>query len=138
MPLHVTGLCPLIQVHDMPEAMRFYCELLGFSVVDRSPEVETPEGRFSHWARLRLGGAELMLNTAHDAGERPPGRDAARQAAHGDTVLYFGCSDVDGAYETLRAKGLRVKPPRVAPYGMKQLAVRDPDGYQLCFQAEAV
>jgi hypothetical protein len=27
-----------------------------------------------------------------------------------------------------------VKEPKVAPYGMKQLYVRDPDGYNLCFQ----
>jgi uncharacterized glyoxalase superfamily protein PhnB len=41
---------------------------------------------------------------------------------------------VDGAYEHLRSKGLEVKPPKVAPYGMKQLNVSDPDGYALCFQ----
>jgi glyoxylase I family protein len=27
-----------------------------------------------------------------------------------------------------------VNEPKVAPYGMKQLYVRDPDGYGLCFQ----
>lgn len=122
----------------MPEAIRFYCEALGFAIVGRSPEIEAPEGRFFHWAWLRLGGADLMLNTAYDEGERPAERDAARQAAHGDTGLYFGCPDVDAAYEILRAKGLAVEPPRVARYGMKQLWVRDPDGYQLCFQAESL
>ena len=30
--------------------------------------------------------------------------------------------------------GVNVKEPRVAPYGMKQLYVTDPDGYVLCFQ----
>ena len=28
--------------------------------------------------------------------------------------------------------------PRVAPYGMKQLYLSDPDGYNLCFQWRAV
>jgi glyoxylase I family protein len=27
-----------------------------------------------------------------------------------------------------------VKPPLVAPYGMKQLNLSDPDGYALCLQ----
>ena len=27
-----------------------------------------------------------------------------------------------------------VKEPKVAPYGMKQLYLTDPDGYLLCFQ----
>lgn len=138
MTLQVTGLCPLISVYDMPEAIRFYCEGLGFEFVEHSPEVDAPEGRYFHWCWLRLGGAELMLNTAYDEGERPAARDAAREAAHGDTCLYLGCPDVDAAYETLRANGLAVKPPKVAPYGMKQLMVRDPDGYLLCFQARAV
>ena len=136
MGLQVTGLCPLIQVFDMIEAVRFYCGGLGFEVVQASPEVETPEGRFSHWCWLRLGGADLMLNTAYDSGERPATRDAARQAAHDDTGLYFGCPDIDAAYEALRSRGIEAEPPRVAPYGMKQFWVRDPDGYLLCFQAK--
>jgi uncharacterized glyoxalase superfamily protein PhnB len=55
-------------------------------------------------------------------------------AAHNDTALFFGCEDLDGAYRHLRAHGLSVKEPAVAPYGMKQLYVTDPDGYGLCFQ----
>jgi hypothetical protein len=30
-----------------------------------------------------------------------------------------------------------VSKPNVAPYGMKQMSLRDPDGYGLCFQWEA-
>jgi uncharacterized glyoxalase superfamily protein PhnB len=41
---------------------------------------------------------------------------------------------VDGAYQHLRAHGVEVEEPKVAPYGMKQLYVKDPDGYNLCFQ----
>jgi glyoxylase I family protein len=64
----------------------------------------------------------------------PAAPDTARIAAHGDTTLYFGCPDVDAAYRHLRAQGVAVKEPKIAPYGMKQLYVRDPDGYLLCFQ----
>jgi uncharacterized glyoxalase superfamily protein PhnB len=57
--------------------------------------------------------------------------------AHDDASLYFGCPDVDGAYHHLRGKGVAVKPPHVAHYGMKQLYVKDPDGFVLCFQWRA-
>ena len=30
--------------------------------------------------------------------------------------------------------GLNVNEPKVAPYGMRQLWFKDPDGYGLCFQ----
>ena len=137
MTLQLSGLTPLIQVYDMPEAIRFYCDGLGFELASASEEVEAPEGRYFHWAWLRLGELDLMLNTAYDAGKRPAERDRSRQAAHRDTGLFFACPDVDGAAAELRGRGLEVDGPRTAPYGMRQLWLRDPDGYQLCFQARA-
>jgi catechol 2,3-dioxygenase-like lactoylglutathione lyase family enzyme len=125
----------LLQVFDMNEAVAFYRDRLGFEIVSDSGAVDTPEGRFFHWAWLRLGGADLMLNTAYDEGKRPPARDPARQAAHGDVCIYFACPDVDGVAAELRASGIDFEGPRDAPYGMRQLWLNDPDGYQLCFQA---
>jgi glyoxylase I family protein len=55
-----------------------------------------------------------MLNTAYDHGERPAEPDPARVAAHRDTAIYFGCSDVDAAYRHLRERNISVKPPEVA------------------------
>jgi glyoxylase I family protein len=128
----VRGVAPLLQVFDMPTSVRFYRDQLGFEIVHTSPVL----GQDSfHWVLLRLGGAELMLNTSYESNEeRPSEREVARTAAHGDTVLYFGCPDVDGAYEELRGKGVKVSRPVVASYGMKQMNVSDPDGYSLCFQ----
>ena len=37
------GLTPLISVFDMPRALAFYRDVLGFAVVSASPEVETAE-----------------------------------------------------------------------------------------------
>ncbi len=135
MAFTLTAVVALIQVFDMPEALRFYCDVLGFAVVDASPTVEVPEGRFSHWVWLRRDAADLMLNTAYDAAERPPARDAAREAAHGDTGLFIGCADLDAVFARLQLHGVAAEPPRVAPYGMRQLFVRDPDGYSLCLQS---
>jgi len=75
-----------------------------------------------------------MLNTAYEKDRRPPGPDPARIAAHDDTCLYFGCPDVDAAYVYLSGRGLALKEPEIAHYGMKQLYLHDPDGYSLCFQ----
>lgn len=119
----------------MPTAVRFYRDLLGFEVIQTSPVLGAD--RF-HWAWLRLGGADVMLNTAYESDEERPERpDAARVAAHNDTGLFFGCPDVNVVYEELRGKGLNVSEPVVTGYGMKQLYVRDPDGYELCFQWSA-
>lgn len=132
MPIDARGLCPLLQVFDMPTSVRFYRDILGFTVAEHAP-LRAPD-EFG-WCLLRLSeGTELMLNTAYDYGERPDSPDPARTSAHSDTCIYFGCPDVDATYQHLIAKGLTVDPPKVAHYGMKQLYLTDPDGFGLCFQ----
>ena len=38
MTVDFRGLPPLIQVFDMPTSLRFYCDVLGFTVVSASGE----------------------------------------------------------------------------------------------------
>jgi catechol 2,3-dioxygenase-like lactoylglutathione lyase family enzyme len=113
----------------MPTSLAFYRDKIGFRVTS-----DSGQGDESGWVMLELGDATIMLNTAYDGGERPDKPDAARIAAHHDTSIYFGCPDVDAAYEHLRANDIKCDPPATAPYGMKQLYVSDPDNYNLCFQ----
>ena len=134
MAIRPAGLTPLLQVFDMLASIRFYRDVLGFSVASSSPEIEAAGGRYFHWALLRLGDAELMLNTAYDDNERPPTREIERWRGHADTTLYLDCDQLDAIRELLASRGVTVEPPTVAPYGMRQLYVTDPDGYQLCFQ----
>jgi glyoxylase I family protein len=128
------SLTPLIGVFDMPRSLAFYRDLLGFEVVSASPEVETTEGRFSHWMWLRLGAANLMLNTQYDSGERPPKPNVAHVAAHGDVCFYIGCSDIAAVYQQLKRRGVQVEPPKVAAYGLSLFSLTDPDGYTVIFQ----
>jgi glyoxylase I family protein len=130
MTINVRGVCVLLQVFDMPAAVRFYRDVLGFEIVQTSPR----EGDQFDWGWLQLNDADIMLNTAYEQEYQPARPDITRVAAHSDTCLYFSCPDVDGAYQHLRAHGVEVEEPKVAPYGMKQLYVKDPDGYNLCFQ----
>jgi len=79
-----------------------------------------------------------MLNTAYEAHERPARPDPARIAAHQDTGLFITVSGgLDELYAELTAKGLSPKPPATQAYGMGQLYLTDPDGYEICFQHPA-
>jgi uncharacterized glyoxalase superfamily protein PhnB len=132
MAIELRGSAPLFEVFDMPAAFAFYRGVLGFEVVNTNRAKDTdPADVDCAW--LRLDDVDLMLNTAYDQGERPEQRDPKRVFGRG-VCLYMGCPDVDAAYAHLRAHGIKAKPPKVAPYGMKQLYVSDPDGYTLCFQ----
>ena len=96
----------------------------------------------AHAARWRVRAGDRARPAAGDRGLDRGRMDVdmvedashARQAAHDDTGLFFSCPDVEAAYAYLRGKGVDVQPPKIAPYGMKQLYVTDPDGYVLCFQ----
>ena len=129
----IQGAVPMFHVYDVPSAVAFYRDRLGFEVVMTSPPFTDAKDDYG-WALLRLQGVELMLNNAYEGNIRPDKRDVARTAAHADTTLYLACPDVDGAYAELRAKGIAAGAPKDAYYGMRQVYLRDPDGYGICFQ----
>lgn len=130
MPFHLEGVTVLLEVFDMAASLRFYRDVLGFRVA-----MASGEGDDAGWALLRRDGAEIMLNTAYESNdERPPEPDPARAAAHADTTLFIGCRDVDAVYAHLLERGIELDGPVVRDYGMKQLSLRDPDGYGVCFQ----
>ena len=133
MVVRIEGVCALIQVYDMLESVGFYREQLGFEIAQQAPSFEQPYPHMN-WVLLRRENTEFMLNTAYEADKRPPSRDPAWVRAHRDTTLFFGCPDVDAAYETLKDTGLTPRPPVITHYGMKQLWVSDPDGYGICLQ----
>jgi len=118
---------PLLQVFDLPSSLAFYCDVLGFQVVQRTDN--------EWWAMLKLGEAMLMLNTTYEEGERPLSPDPARVRGHADVSLYFEYLDLDTLYSHLRAHGWQVTPPAHTSYGLRQMNVRDPDGYEICFTA---
>jgi glyoxylase I family protein len=129
MSLKIDGCVTMLEVFDMPTSVAFYRDVLGFQIVNQSQ----PGDDFG-WGHLKLDEVELMLNTAYEGPERPPAPDPARVRAHGDTALFFGCRDLDAAYAHFRARGIELQEPVVAGYGMKQLWLKDPDGYTICLQ----
>jgi glyoxylase I family protein len=57
--LTIGGLCPLLQVFDMPTSIAFYRDLLGFEVASPVPDDDRCD-----WVLVRLRESELMLKQA--------------------------------------------------------------------------
>jgi glyoxylase I family protein len=134
MAIKVHDICTLLSVYDMPAAVRFYSELLGFELVSRSPTYETVDGvEHFHWCMLRSGESCLMLNTEYDTGERPAERPAIEQQRF-EAWFFFGCEDLDDARRQLEAAGVKCDGPKRAPYGFRTLSFRDPDGHGITLQ----
>ena len=114
---------PLLFVRDLPRALAHYRDALGFALVGLDAEREAD----ATWCRLQRDGASLMLQRLEKKEQLAP--PSARGIA-----VYFLCDDVDALHAELGARGFALAPPRDAPYGMRQLELRDPDGHALCFE----
>lgn len=114
---------PLLNVADIEASLAFWRDLLGFEERVRYAS----EGRLA-FVSLAAGETELMLN-AH--GGDPAARRA--RAPYTDTVLYFGVASVHELVRDLRAKGFAAPDPERQDYGVDEIVVRDPDGYEIGF-----
>lgn len=122
-PATVHQLWPLLFVSDIGRSIGFYSQTLDFEVVGQA---EREDGVF--WCRLQRGGACLMLQQQDSAIALavPPAPSVG---------FYIVCEDVDAVFVEFVAKGLAVSPPAEAYYGMKQIHVPDPDGYEVVFES---
>jgi len=120
---------PLLNVADVERSLAFWREGLGFEVVATWDH----EGRAA-FARLRSGKAELMLNRPTDVDRPGPGA----KPSYSDVVLNLRVDDVHALWRALTAKGLSVKPPERQFYGVDEMLMRDPDGYEIAFTSGVV
>jgi ankyrin repeat protein/uncharacterized glyoxalase superfamily protein PhnB len=130
MAITIQNITAMFWVYDMHQSVAFYRDVLGFELVDNYAP-----GRHFYWAMLKHGDARLMLNAKYEDAHRPA--TPPQVAGHKDVTLYLGCPNVDEVYADLRAKGYPAKEPETTFYGMRQLHVIDPDGFELCFQHRA-
>lgn len=61
----------------------------------------------------------------------------ARDFSDGSYVAYVTVDDVDALYAELSRRGARIHaPPVTKPWGMREFALRTPDGHRLTFGTE--
>lgn len=127
-----------LMVADMARSLDFYCRGLGFELQFAvSPARQVVYGRDARGAvlcSLAAGRTQLMLQTADSLAEELPGEAPERPLA-GTFSLYFSGLAPERALERLGPAARRVKGPETTWYGMRELHLRDPDGYVICVAA---
>jgi len=119
----VRQLQPLLAVQDIQRSIAFYRDQLGFAMKSQAES----EGKV-FWCSMERDGVTIMLEEGADEDGPPEGRGRG-------VSFYFLCEDADAIHAELTSRGLKLSPPAVAYYGMKQLVVPEPDGYYLCFES---
>jgi lactoylglutathione lyase len=110
---HITGIRTVsIPVESQDDALHFYVDKLGFTVVRDSP---TPNGR---WIELAPGDSNILLTL-----------EAARpDVTRGAIGIRFTTNDTDAAHAALEAAGVEVDEILRWPGVPAMFGFRDPDG----------
>ena len=112
---------PHFFVRDINVSVKYYVEVLDF----KQPQLWGEPPVFAMPSR---NGFIVMLNQADSVTPSPNGRLDCWDA-------YFWCDRVLDYYEEIRTRGADMihGPEERELYGMREIAVRDPDGYMLVF-----
>jgi len=119
----VTGVAPYFLVADVVAAAEHYRDRLGFTI--RGYFFEDPPV----FAMVGRDGQIVMLSLIEG------GRGGSNRGHKTIAIdAYLWVDDIDALYAEFQQRQAEiVMPPTLRIYGMKELEVRDRDGYVLCF-----
>jgi uncharacterized glyoxalase superfamily protein PhnB len=110
----------LLYCSDQKASARFY-QSLGFAV-DLNDQIMLP---------VTLGGFTIQLLDQSRAYFQ---QDARRREKGTGVFIEIEVEDIDGYYRSLVDKGLHpASEPRDWPWGNREFAIKDPDGYRIVF-----
>ena len=117
------GVQPVLPVADVSRAARWFRDVLGF-------ELDFIAGEPPSYARVKKGdrtyGDPVYIRLWQHGG-----RDTGRW--RGEIVIHVG-HDVDGLHAAYVKRGVEViEPPQSHPWGLREFAIREPDGHILRF-----
>jgi uncharacterized glyoxalase superfamily protein PhnB len=123
----VTGIAPQFLVAHVVKAAEHYRDRLGFKIIGYFFE-EPPV-----FAMVGRDDKIIMLSLMRDA------RGGSNRAHKPEAIdAYFWVDDVEALHAEFRQKGADIiMPPTLRIYGMKEIEIRDLDGYVLCFGQDA-
>jgi catechol 2,3-dioxygenase-like lactoylglutathione lyase family enzyme len=115
--------CPHFLVADVRHAAEYYRDRLGFRIIGYFFE-EPPV-----FGMVDRDGAEIHLRRAYD------GLKGSNRERVGDALdCYIRVDDVEALHAEFKERGADITlAPTLQSYGMKEIYVRDPDGYTICF-----
>jgi uncharacterized glyoxalase superfamily protein PhnB len=124
---------PNLVVRDLETSIKFYRDVLGFSVSQTVPD----KAPFI-FAWMKRDEADIFLNANMPPQPGEPDLYAGKTIGGGTMSLYLVMQGIDDLY----AKVQQEKVPIVIAmhkqfYGMREFAVHDPDGHLLIFAQEA-
>jgi catechol 2,3-dioxygenase-like lactoylglutathione lyase family enzyme len=118
----LVGAAPGFTANDAAATIKWYCDVLGFKVIERWEH----EGQF---LGAQIGSGNVVINIGQD--DWKLGRD--RVKGQGTRTYILMGPDVDSYASAIKARGgVLAHEPR-DDWGMRAFSINDPDGYKLTF-----
>jgi len=110
-----TSVAPILSVHDLPSALGWYQQVLGFAVA---------------W---KWGDPVALASVCRDAVELNLGR-RGQYGAPGSSQIYIRLSGIDSFYEQVCRAGATIRVEiGDRPYGLRDFSIEDTSGNRLDF-----
>ena len=125
--MKLTSVTPNLITSDLPRALAFYHDVLGFSVVATVPD-EAP------WVFvwLQRDDVNLFLNDAETVQKENPTATGLAVGAAG-VAIFVHAEGVAEYWAHVRDRATVVMELKDQWYGMREFSIADPDGYVLTF-----
>ncbi len=119
--LRLRAVMPTLTVNDIHASVEFYRDVLGFIVVDTIEHEGTLVG-----ASVRAGTVDILL------GQDDFAKGRNRSKGIGTRLYCVTHQDVDEVAAAIQSRGGQLdSQPQDQPWGTRDFAVTDPDGYKL-------
>lgn len=124
--LSMDSASPAFTVNDLEKSLAWYRDVVGFVVEDRWEQ----DGKLTG-VQLRAGDVTFMLGQD----DWKKGRD--RKKGEGLRIYCTTTQDVDALAEKIKSRGgLLDHPPQDQPWGAREFALTDPDGFKITIAKE--
>ncbi|HKW74504.1 MAG TPA: VOC family protein [Terriglobales bacterium] len=126
--MNFNKITPNLVVADIEASLRFYRDVLGFTVSQTVPD----KAPFI-FAWMKRDDAELFLNQQQKPQPGQPDPLAGRQLG-GTLSMYMPLKGISDLLKKVEQHGIKIAIPlHMEFYGMTEFAVLDPDGYLIIF-----
>ena len=124
--MKIVSISPNLMVKNVNKSIEFYCNILGFSLVQTVPE----SGELN-WGMVEKDGLFVMFQKEESIKEEYP--ELEGQCTGGGLTLYIKVSNLSEFYEKIKNDVKIVHDLHKTPYGANEFAITDPDGFILVF-----
>ena len=127
--MKIASLSPNLMVKNVNKSIEFYCNILGFSLIQTVPENGEPD-----WGMIEKDGLFIMLQKEESIKQEYP--ELNSQNSGGALTFYIKISDIQEFYNEIRSHMNVSHEMHKTFYGADEFAITDPDGFILVFSED--